>query len=122
MKLETMLSWVNVPDYAKAKQFYGEVLGLKQMFEMDGWAEFSHAQGAATVGIAGPRPDAAAAAPTPGATMVFKVDNLDKARAELGKRGVKFEAEIYEVPGVVRIATFRDPFGNPLQIAQVLMG
>jgi len=122
MKLETMLSWVNVADHARAKQFYGEVLGLQQMFEMDGWAEFSHAQGAATVGIAGPRPGGAADASPAGATMVFKVDDLVKAKAELSKRGVKFEGEVYEVPGVVRIATFRDPFGNPLQIAQVLVG
>lgn len=122
MKLETMLSWVNVPDHAKAKRFYGEVLGLKQVFEMESWAEYSHAAGAAAIGLAGPRPGVAADAMKPGATVVFKVDDLDKARAELAKRGVKFHGDVYEVPGVVRIATFSDPFGNPLQIAQPLMG
>jgi predicted enzyme related to lactoylglutathione lyase len=122
MKLETMLSWVNVPDHSKARQFYGEVLGLKQVFEMDGWAEFSHAQGAATVGVAAPRPGVNPAETKPGATIVFKVDNLDRACGELRKRGVQFEGEIYEVPGVVRIATFRDPFDNPLQLAQPLVG
>lgn len=121
MKLETMLSWVSAADHAKAKQFYGEVLGLKQVFEMPGWAEFSHAQGAAAVGVAAPQPGSAQGAPA-GATIVFRVDNLDQARTELGKRGVKFEGEIYEVLGVVRIASFRDPFGNPLQIAQPLVG
>ncbi len=122
MKLETMLSWVNVPDHPEAKRFYGEVLGLKQVFEMDGWAEFSHAEGATAVGLAGPRPGVTVNDMKPGATIVFKVDNLDRARTELSQRGVRFEGEVYEVPGVVRIATFRDPFGNPLQLAQPLVG
>jgi predicted enzyme related to lactoylglutathione lyase len=121
MKLEMMLSWVNVADHAKAKQFYGDVLGLKPVFEMEGWAEFSHAEGAVSVGLNAMR--AAKGKPVkPGATIVFKVDDLDKACADLRKRGVKFEGEIHEVPGVVRIATFSDPFGNPLQLAQPLVG
>lgn len=47
MKLQVMLAWYNVKDFAQAKKFYGDVLGLKTVFEMPGWAEFSHAQGAA---------------------------------------------------------------------------
>ncbi len=119
MRLETMLSWVQVADHAKAKEFYGEVLGLKKVFEMDGWAEFSHAEGASSIGVATERPGRVEAS---GATIVLRVDDLDRARAELTSRGVEFEGEIEEVPGVVRIATFRDPFGNPLQLAQPLVG
>ncbi len=118
MKMETMLSWVQVSDHAQAKKFYGEVLGLKKVFEMDGWAEFSHAPGATSIGVALERPERGA---TSGATIVLRVNDLDRARAELSKRGVEFEGEIEEVPGVVRIATFRDPFGNPLQLAQPLV-
>lgn len=122
MKLETMLSWVGVTDHAAAKQFYGKVLGLRQVFEMDGWAEFSHAEGAVAVGLNSKPAPAGGDAPRFGATIVFKVNNLDQARAELIQRGVRFEGDVYEVPGVVRIATFFDPFGNPLQLAQPLVG
>jgi len=37
------------------------------------------------------------------------------------QKGAKFEGEVQEIPGVVRIATFRDPDGNRLQLCQVLM-
>lgn len=122
MRLEPMLSWVRVADYGRAKEFYGEVLGLKQVFEMEGWAEFRYAGSAATVGLSAPLPDWGQAEAAPGATIVFEVDDLDAARGELARRGVEFEGEVHEVPGVVRIASFRDPFGNPLQLAQPLAG
>ena len=32
-------------DLDAAKKFYRKTLGLKQIFEMPGWAEFSHAEG-----------------------------------------------------------------------------
>jgi predicted enzyme related to lactoylglutathione lyase len=35
--------------------------------------------------------------------------------------GVKFEGKIEEIPGIVRLTTFRDPSGNRLQLAQPLM-
>jgi predicted enzyme related to lactoylglutathione lyase len=72
--MEIMLSWYPARDMGAAKKFYGEVLGLKQVFEMEGWAEFS----------------------------------------------VEFEGEVEEIPGIVRLAAFRDPFGNLLQLAQPL--
>ncbi len=118
MKLEVMLAWYNVGDVDKAKEFYGEVLGLKPMFEMPGWAEFSHAKGAAAIGLAAPRPDVPA---TAGATVVLSVDDLDRARRELIGRGVKFDGPVEEISGIVRLSTFQDPFGNRVQLAQSLV-
>lgn len=115
--MEVMLAWYPAKDLDKAKKFYGEVLGLKQLFEMQGWAEFSHAgDGAAAIGLsANP-----ATADQKGATVVLKVDNLEQTRKQLSERGVKFEGEVEEIPGIVRLAAFRDPFGNLLQLAQLL--
>ena len=45
---------------------------------------------------------------------------LARAQKELTAKGAKFEGEFQEIPGVVRIATFRDPCGNRLQLCQVL--
>jgi predicted enzyme related to lactoylglutathione lyase len=52
---------------------------------------------------------------------VLRVDDLDAAQDEMKRKGAKFEGEVQEIPGVVRIATFRDPDGNRLQLCQVLM-
>ena len=118
MKLQVMLAWYNVKDFEQAKKFYGEVLGLRSTFEMPGWAEYSHAHGAAAIGLAAPRPDVPA---QNGATVVLGVDDMDAARKELSARGVKFDGAVEEIPGIVRIATFSDPFGNRVQLAQSLV-
>ena len=114
--MEVNLAWYSVKDLNAAKRFYGEVLGLKKTFEMEGWSEFSHADGAASIGLS-----AISEPGEGGATVVLKVDDLDRSRKELGAKGVKFEGDVMEVPGVVRIASFRDPAGNRLQLCQVLM-
>jgi predicted enzyme related to lactoylglutathione lyase len=115
--MQISLAWYNVKDLAQAKKFYGEVLGLKKTFEMPGWAEFSHAEGAVSIGLGEGRGESG----TGGATVVLRVPDLDRARKELGGRGVKFEEPVEEIPGMVRIGTFHDPFGNRLQLVQVLM-
>lgn len=121
MKLQVLLAWYNVRDFDQAKKFYGDVLGLKTVFEMPGWAEFSHAQGAAAIGLAAPRPDQPAGAAPAGATVVLRVDDMDAARKELSARGVKFDGAVEEIPGIVRLSTFSDPFGNRVQLAQSLV-
>jgi len=115
--MEINVSWYQVSDMAAAKKFYGEVLGLKKTFEMEGWCEFSHADGSASIGLNQLR----AGDDERGATVVLRVDDLARVQEELATKGVKFEGEIHEVPGAVRIATFRDPDGNRLQLCQVLM-
>lgn len=122
MKLQFMLAWYNVKDYEQAKKFYSGVLGLKPAFEMPGWAEFGNgSEGAPTIGLAAPRPDAPAGAHPAGATVVLYVDDMDSTRKELSARGVKFEGPVEEIPGIVRLSTFRDPSGNLLQLAQPLV-
>ncbi|HEX9760049.1 MAG TPA: VOC family protein [Candidatus Acidoferrales bacterium] len=116
--MELIVAWYGVNNLNEAKKFYGETLGLKKVFEMTGWAEYAHAPGAAAIGLA----EHPAANGNPGgATVVLRVDNLDRARNDLTARGVKFDGEIEEVPGIVRLATFRDPSGNRLQLAQTLV-
>lgn len=115
--MEVNVSWYPVKDLNAAKKFYGEVLGLKKTFEMDGWCEFSHAEGAAAIGLSQLREGEEER----GATVVLRVDDLARVQKELSAKGAQFEGEPEEIPGVVRIATFRDPAGNRLQLCQVLM-
>lgn len=115
--MEVMLAWFNVPDLAKAKEFYGNVLGLKKTFEMDGWAEFSHAQDAAPIGL---MQDQTAAPVDGGAVIALKVKDLAQTRSELSGKGVKMEGDVEEIHGMVKLQMFRDPFGNRLQLVQVM--
>ena len=115
--MEINVSWYLVDDLEASKKFYGEALGLKKVFEMDGWCEFGQAEGAPTIGLNQRRDDD----PERGATVVLRVENLEESTKRLKAKGVKFEGEVMEVPGVVRIATFRDPSGNRLQLCQVIM-
>jgi len=115
--MKMSVAWFNVKDFEEAKKFYGQVLGLKKTFEMQSWAEFSNAEGEASIGVAG----APEGGKEPGATVVLRVDDIERERKRLQTGGVQFEGKVEEIPGVVKLATFRDPSGNRLQLCQVLM-
>jgi catechol 2,3-dioxygenase-like lactoylglutathione lyase family enzyme len=109
-----------VDDVQKAREFYGDTLGLKT----------SEEYGLLTLNIAGDRPTLVY--PKPGHTpadytiLNFPVDDIDKAVDELTARGVRFEK--YEgfdqdEKGIARgegpyIAWFKDPAGNVLSVLQ----
>jgi predicted enzyme related to lactoylglutathione lyase len=109
-----------VDDIARAKQFYGETLGLK----------VSEAHGILTLHIAGDRPTIVYPKPdhTPaGFTILnFPVDDIDAAVDALAERGVSFErydGMEQDEKGVMRaggpyIAWFTDPAGNVLSVLQ----
>jgi catechol 2,3-dioxygenase-like lactoylglutathione lyase family enzyme len=113
-------SGFSVDDIPKAKQFYGETLGLRLTEE----------NGMLTLHIAGdrntlvyPKEDHTPATFT---ILNFPVDDVDRTVEELTARGVRFER--YEgfdqdEKGVFRgggplIAWFKDPAGNILSVIQ----
>ncbi len=121
MSLLKGLSVVSVPvtNWAKAKAFYRDTLGLPITLDAGdevGWCQFGE-DGKTNFAINLWR-DA-----TPpvrgGAIAVFDVDDCAKAVAELRKRGVKV-ADPVTYSGMVMYADFYDPEGNLLQIAQSL--
>jgi predicted enzyme related to lactoylglutathione lyase len=115
--MKVKVSWFGVGDFESAKKFYGQVLGLKKTFEAQEWAEFAGAEGQESIGIAAnPR-----AGKEPGATVVLEVNDIERERKRLESAGVQFEGKTEEIPGIVRLATFREPYGNRLQLAQALM-
>lgn len=115
--MKVTVSWFSTKDFEETKKFYADVLGLKTIFETNGWAEFAEAKGGASIGLAA-NPHAGK---EPGATVVLEVKDIDAERKRLEARGVKFEGKTEEIPGIVRLATFRDPSANRLQLAQSLM-
>jgi predicted enzyme related to lactoylglutathione lyase len=115
--MKVTVSWFSVKDFQQAKKFYGETVGLKKTFEMEQWAEFAGAEGEASIGLAGN----GHVTKEPGATVILQVEDIERERKRLESRGVSFEGKIEEIPGVVKLATFRDPSGNRLQLCQLLM-
>jgi predicted enzyme related to lactoylglutathione lyase len=116
-------SGFSVNDIQKAREFYGETLGLDVT---DG------GMGTLKVNVAGgssifvyPKPNHTPASFT---ILNFQVDDIDKAVDELTARGVKFEH--YNMPemkqdkkGIARgngpnIAWFTDPAGNILSVLE----
>ena len=109
-----------VDDMDKAREFYGETLGLKT----------SEEHGLMTLHLAGdrptlvyPKPDLEPANYT---ILNFPVDDIDAAVDELTARGVSFERyDGFEQDerGIMReegpyIAWFKDPAGNVLSVLQ----
>ena len=112
-----------VDDLEKAREFYGETLGLKTSLVDEEY-------GLLSLDLAGDRGTLVYQKPdhTPAAYTIlnFPVDDIDEAVDELAARGVSFEryddAEQDE-KGIFRgggpyIAWFRDPAGNVLSVLQ----
>jgi len=113
-------SGFSVNDLQKAKQFYGEVLGLEVSENM---GLQLHIAGGTNI-LVYPKPNHIPATFT---ILNFPVDNIEKAVEELRKKGVIFER--YEDPiktgedGIFRgggpnIAWFKDPAGNILSVLE----
>jgi catechol 2,3-dioxygenase-like lactoylglutathione lyase family enzyme len=114
-----------VDDLGKARQFYGETLGLK--IEV-----LDEENGLLTLHLAGGRDTLVYLSPgmTPASYTIlnFEVDDIDRAVDELSAKGVTFEPyDNDQMPqdekGIMReggpfIAWFKDPAGNVLSVLQ----
>ena len=115
-------SGFSVDDVPKAKEFYGETLGLK-VSEEHGLL-FLHIAGGRDT-LVYPKPDHVPATFT---ILNFPVDDIEKAVDELAERGVRFEryagSEMEtDDKGIFRgggplIAWFKDPAGNVLSVIE----
>ena len=126
MKTKSLgLAWIPVKDFDKAIHFYTEIVGLKLM-EMNkewGWAELEGHEGGSRLGIA--RYDANSEKECPvkpgqNAILSFEVDNIEKAVAELQKKGAKFIGDMEEVPGHVKMQLVEDCDGNRIHLTEVI--
>jgi catechol 2,3-dioxygenase-like lactoylglutathione lyase family enzyme len=113
-------SGIGVNDMQKARQFYGETLGLRT----------SEEYGLLWLHLAGDRDtlvyEQSSATPASYTILNFQVDDIDSAVDELIARGVHFErydGMNQDSRGVFRdegpyIAWFKDPAGNVLSVLQ----
>lgn len=108
---------LSVRDRHASADWYEKNLGFKLLMHIDeaGWSEMQTNTEGVTLGLG------EQAEPTPGNTVpVFGVADIATARSALEGVGVKFDGETETVEGMVSTATFYDPDGNALMLAQDL--
>ncbi len=115
-------SGFSVNDIPKAKEFYGQMLGL-HVTEAHGMLELQIANGSKV--LVYPKPNHTPATFT---VLNFPVNDIEQAVDELSKAGVRFEIYtgsdlqtdekgIFRAGGP-RIAWFKDPSGNILSVLE----
>ena len=110
---------MSVRDRHLSAQWYNEKLGFTLIHHIDeaGWSEMETKTIGVTLGL-GEQTE-----PSPGNTVpVFGVANIEVERKNLEAAGVRFDGETETVEGMVSTATFYDPDGNALMLAQDLSG
>ena len=107
-----------VTDFARARQFYGEILGLKETLTYEhegelGWVEYDLAGQTLALAKASEqwKPD------PNGGGACLEVADLDQALAHLKTNGVRIAMDIQDYP-ICRLAVICDPDGNTLALHQ----
>lgn len=116
---ETINISFSVTDRHASAQWYADMLGFETLYHADeaGWSELQTNTAGVTIGLG------EHTKPAPGNCVpVFGIADLDAARVKLEQAKVKFDGDTDVVEGMVKTATFYDPDGNALMLAQDLTG
>ena len=108
---------MSVRDRRASAEWYSATLGFELIHHIDeaGWSEMRTKTEGVTLGL-GEQSE-----PSPGNTVpVFGVADIQTARRSLEAAGVRFDGETETIEGMVSTATFYDPDGNALMLAQDL--
>lgn len=108
---------ISVRNRQTSALWYNEILGFELVYHLDeaGWSELNTKTAGVTLGL-GEQTE-----PTPGNSVpVFGIADIVAARKAMELAGVKFDGETITIDGMVSTATFYDPDGNALMLAQDL--
>jgi catechol 2,3-dioxygenase-like lactoylglutathione lyase family enzyme len=110
---------VSVRDLEKAKQWYAEVLGFQHLYTVTeiGWSELATTIPGVNIGLSQVETHEVKGS----IVLTFGVKDIAHARAQLEQRHIRFDGETQTLAGMVKIATFFDPDGNPLRLFESLM-
>ena len=114
---KTITIALSVKDRHASADWYQSMLGFDVIYHADeaGWSELQTKTDGVTIGLG------EHTKPAPGNCVpVFGIADLDVSRAKLENANVKFDGETDVVEGKVKTATFYDPDGNALMLAQDL--
>jgi len=104
--------WLPVTDIGRAVEFYGGTLGLEVQDQQEQWAQLK--AGEQQIGLNAR--DEETPGGDGGAVLAFRPDDgIEAAVEELKGKGVEFAGDVSDHPWG-RVATFKDPDGNDLQL------
>jgi len=110
---------MSVKDRHASAKWYEAMLGFELLYHADdaGWSELQTNTPGVAIGLG------EHTKPAPGNCVpVFGISDLDSARQKLEQAKVRFDGETDVVEGMVKTATFYDPDGNALMLAEDLTG
>jgi len=110
---------VNVSDIHESMNWYQEVLGFELLYYMEelGWCEMKSPVAKVNVGLS----QVEKMPPQGGnAVLTWGVKDIEAAREDLEKKGVKFDGDIRTISEMVKLATFYDLDGNCFMLYQDL--
>ena len=108
---------LSVKNRHASAEWYAKHLGFTVLRHIDeaGWSEMQTFTDGVVLGLG------EQAEPNPGNSVpVFGVEDIATARAALEAVDVKFDGPTETIDGMVSLATFYDPDGNALMLAQDL--
>ena len=108
----------SVKDISSSIKWFNNVLGFEEIFHVPeaGWAEVTTPSENVSIGLS----QTEEVDGKGGTTPVFGVKDIVAARADLENKSVKFDGDIIEIPGLVKLATFFDPDGNTYMLSESL--
>ncbi|SHH46888.1 hypothetical protein SAMN05444003_3288 [Cognatiyoonia sediminum] len=116
---KTITIALSVSDRHASADWYTSMLGFELLYHADeaGWSEVATNTDGVTIGFG------EHTKPVPGNSVpVFGIADIEDARSKLEGAGVKFDGPTDVVEGMVKTATFYDPDGNALMLAEDLTG
>ena len=108
---------ISVRDRHASAQWYNKMLGFELIYHADeaGWSELATQTTGVTLGL-GEQTE-----PSPGNSVpVFGTPDIANSRSALEDEGVQFDGETMVIEGMVKTASFYDPDGNALMLAEDL--
>ncbi len=109
-----------VADIKRAIDWYQSVLGFKLLYHIEemAWCELATELNGVNIGLSQvEKPNIGLAG-----KLTWGVKDIDLARKMLESKKVRFDGPTQEIPGMVKLATFFDPDGNPMMFFQDLQG
>ena len=98
--------------------WYRDVLGFELLYRMEqiAWCELKTSVVRVNIGLS----EVEEPGGKGGATLTFGVTDIEAAKAELDRHGVRQDGGIQDIPDMVRLLTFYDPDDNALMFYQEL--
>lgn len=115
--MDTITIAMSVTDRHASARWYKDMLGFEALYHADdaGWSELQTNTAGVTIGLG------EHTKPAPGNSVpVFGIADLVAARQQLEQAGVRFDGPNDVIEGMVQTATFYDPDGNALMLAEDL--